>query len=58
MTAKDKVCPAMKVAGENAGSQLIASIVSAPSIGYTPFISLVALKFLSAKGGAVMVAGA
>lgn len=48
----------MKVAGENAGSQLIASIVSAPSIGYTPFISLVALKFLSAKGGAVMVAGA
>ena len=42
----------------SSGSQLIASIVSAPSIGYTPFLSLVALKFLSARQGTVQVAGA
>jgi hypothetical protein len=42
----------------SSGSQLIASIVSAPSTAYTPYISLVALKFLSAKGGVVQVAGA
>jgi hypothetical protein len=42
----------------SSGSQLIASIVSAPSAAYSPYISLVALKFLSAKGGVVQVAGA
>ena len=40
------------------GSQLIASLISAPSVAYTPFIALVALKFLKASGGAVMVVGA
>lgn len=40
------------------GSQLIVSIVSAPSIAYTPYVALVALKFLRASGGAVQVVGA
>lgn len=42
----------------SSGSQLVASIVSAPSKAYTPYVSLVALKFLSAKQGVVQVAGA
>jgi hypothetical protein len=40
------------------GSQLIVSLVSAPSVAYTPFVALVALKFLKAAGGAVTVIGA
>jgi len=40
------------------GSQLIASLISAPSVAYTPFVALVALKFLKASGGAVTVIGA
>jgi hypothetical protein len=40
------------------GSQLITSFISAPQVAYTPFILLVALKFLQAKGGAVQVVGA
>ena len=40
------------------GSQLIVSIVSAPSIAYTPYVALVALKFLRAASGAVQVVGA
>ena len=40
------------------GSQLIVSLVSAPSVAYTPFVCLVALKFLKASGGAVTVVGA
>jgi hypothetical protein len=40
------------------GSQLIVSLISAPSVAYTPFVALVALKFLKASGGAVMVVGA
>lgn len=40
------------------GSQLIASLVSAPGIGYTPFVVLTALKFIKAQGGAVQVVGA
>ena len=40
------------------GSQLITTIVSAPSTAYTPFVSLVALRFVKAKGGAVSVVGA
>jgi hypothetical protein len=58
MTAKDKVCPVMKVSGENAGSQLITTIVSAPYTNYTPFVILVATKIISAKSGAVTVLGA
>lgn len=40
------------------GSQLIASLVSAPGVGYTPFIILTALRFIKAQGGAVQVIGA
>jgi hypothetical protein len=40
------------------GSQLIVSLISAPSVAYTPFVALVALKFLKASGGAVTVIGA
>lgn len=40
------------------GSQLIVSLVSAPSTAYTPYVALVALKFLRAAGGAVQVVGA
>ena len=40
------------------GSQLIASLVSAPGVAYTPFVILTALKFIKAQGGAVQVVGA
>jgi len=40
------------------GSQLIFSLISAPSVAYTPFVALVALKFLKASAGAVTVVGA
>jgi hypothetical protein len=40
------------------GSQLIASLVSAPAIAYTPFVILTALRFIKAQGGAVQVVGA
>lgn len=40
------------------GSQLIASLVSAPGVGYTPFIILTALRFIKAQGGSVQVVGA
>jgi len=40
------------------GSQLIASLVSAPGTTYTPFVILTALRFIKAQGGAVQVIGA
>lgn len=40
------------------GSQIIASLVSAPAIAYTPFVILTALRFIKAQGGAVQVVGA
>ena len=40
------------------GSQLIASLVSAPGVAYTPFVILTALRFIKAQGGAVQVVGA
>jgi hypothetical protein len=40
------------------GSQIICTLVSAPGTTYQPFMSLVALKFIKAKGGAVSVIGA
>lgn len=40
------------------GSQLVTTIVSAPGVAYTPFVSMVALKFIKAKAGAVSVVGA
>jgi len=42
----------------SSGAQLIVSIVGAPQTAYTPFVSLVALKFIKAQGGAVSVLGA
>ena len=48
----------MKVSGENAGSQIIHTIVSAPQVGYTPYVFLTALRFIKAAGGAVSVVGA
>ena len=40
------------------GSQIIATVVQAPAVGYTPFLCLVALKFIKASGGSVQVIGA
>ena len=40
------------------GSQLIASLVSAPQVAYTPFVILTAVRFIKAQGGAVQVVGA
>ena len=40
------------------GSQLIASLVQAPGVAYTPFVILTALRFIKAQGGAVQVVGA
>jgi hypothetical protein len=40
------------------GSQLITSIISASDVATTPFVALVALKFIKAAGGAVSVLGA
>ena len=40
------------------GSQVIFTMVSAPQTRYQPYMSLVALKFIKAKGGAVSVVGA
>jgi len=42
----------------SSGSQLIYSIISAPQTGYTPFVVLTALRFITAKSGAVSVVGA
>jgi len=40
------------------GSQIIATVVQAPAVAYTPFLCLVALKFIKASGGSVQVIGA
>jgi len=40
------------------GSQQITTIVGAPQVDYTPFVSLTALKFITARGNAVSVQGA
>ena len=40
------------------GSQLITTIVAAPPAAYTPYVTLVALKFINARGNAVTVQGA
>jgi len=40
------------------GSQLIVTLVSAPYVSYTPYVSLVALKFVQARAGVVRVEGA
>jgi hypothetical protein len=40
------------------GSQIIATVVQAPAVAYTPFLCLVALKFIKASGGSVQIIGA
>ena len=40
------------------GSQIIATVVQAPGAAMTPFLCLVALKFIKAMGGSVQVIGA
>jgi hypothetical protein len=40
------------------GSQIIATVVQAPAVAYTPFLCLVALKFIKASSGSVQVIGA
>jgi hypothetical protein len=40
------------------GSQIIHTIVSAPQTNYTPYVFLTALRFITAKSGAVSVVGA
>lgn len=40
------------------GSQLINTIVSMPQASYTPFVALVALRFVRASGGGVQIIGA
>ena len=42
----------------SSGSQLITTILAAPPIAYTPYVTLTALKFITARGGAVTVSGA
>jgi hypothetical protein len=42
----------------SSGSQLIVSIISAPTVGYTPYVITTATKFIVAKQGSVMVQGA
>ena len=42
----------------SSGSQLITTLVSAPPTNYVPYVTLVALKFINARGGAVSVQGA
>jgi len=40
------------------GSQLITTILAAPPIAYVPYVTLTALKFITARGNSVTVAGA
>lgn len=40
------------------GSQLIQTVVSMPQTSYTPFVALVALRFVRASGGGVQIIGA
>lgn len=40
------------------GAQLIATLVQAPAVAYTPFVCLVALKFVKAAAGSVQIVGA
>lgn len=40
------------------GSQLVATLISAPAIGYTPFVVLTALRYIVGKAGVSSVMGA
>jgi hypothetical protein len=55
--AEPSLLDAVSLSGAS-GSQLQAAIVSAPSTAYTPYVSLVATRLLTAGNGAVSVKGA
>lgn len=47
----------VSVAGAS-GSQVIISVVQAPGVAYTPYVLLTALRFITARQGAVSIVGA
>jgi hypothetical protein len=55
--AEPSLLDAVSLAGAS-GSQLVVTLVSAPSTSYIPYVSLVATRLLTAGGGTVMVKGA
>jgi hypothetical protein len=55
--AEPSLLDAVSLSGAS-GSQLVATIISAPSTSYTPYVSLVATRLLTAGNGAVSVKGA
>jgi len=55
--AEPSLLDAVSLAGAS-GSQLVATLISAPSTSYIPYVSLVATRLLTAGSGTVMVKGA
>ena len=55
--AEPSLLDAVSLSGSS-GSQLVVSLISAPSANYTPYVSLVATRLLTAGGGTVSVKGA
>jgi hypothetical protein len=55
--AEPSLLDSVSLAGSS-GSQLVATLISAPSAAYTPYVSLVATRLLTAGNGAVQVRGA
>ena len=55
--AEPSLLDAVSLSGAS-GSQLVATLISAPSANYTPYVSLVATRLLTAGNGAVSVKGA
>jgi hypothetical protein len=55
--AEPSLLDAVSVSGAS-GSQVVVSIISAPSVAYTPYVSLVATRILAVGSGTVTVRGA
>jgi len=55
--AEPSLLDAVSLAGAS-GSQLVATLISAPSASYVPYVSLVATRLLTAGSGVVSVKGA
>ena len=55
--AEPSLLDSVSLAGAS-GSQLVATIISAPSAAYNPYVSLVATRLLTAGSGSVSVRGA
>jgi hypothetical protein len=55
--AEPSLLDAVSLAGAS-GSQLVATLISAPSTSYIPYVSLVATRLLTAGSGSVLVRGA